>query len=176
MIVLGWTTITISGSLKQLNTYHEDWTTFFIEERLEPQLKLAERQGKVNTSHRQQFEALYPRLSSIFPKGSPSLIHGDLWSGNFMTGPDGYACIIDPAAYHHREAELAFTDLFGGYDRSFYAAYEEAYPLVTGYTRRKDIYNLYPLMVHVNLFGGSYLASVESILRTFVELIRVFEP
>jgi fructosamine-3-kinase len=93
-------------------------------------------------------------------------LHGDLWSGNFITGNDGEACIIDPAVYYgHREAELAFTQLFGGYDHRFYAAYHEAFPLHPGFEQRKDIYNLYPLLVHVNLFGGSYTGSVEGILK-----------
>ena len=104
----------------------------------------------------------------IFPKESPSLLHGDLWSGNFLVDEKGAPAIIDPAIYYgHREMELAFTMLFGGYDASFYQVYDEVFPLSKGFMKRKDIYNVYPLLVHLNLFGSSYLSQIRGILRTF---------
>ena len=131
------------GSLPQDNSFTDDWATFFIERRLEPQLKLAIDCGLLNTKHRKAFERLYKKLPGIFPKEKPALIHGDLWSGNFVTGNDGYACILDPAVYYgHREAELAMTKLFGGFDSSFYHAYANASPPEPGFEKRVGIYNL----------------------------------
>src|SRR5699024_5918186 len=116
-----------------------------------------------------KYKALYTKLPELLTEEPPALLHGDLWSGNVMVGPSGEPCIMDPAVYYgHREAELAFTALFGGFDPNFYSAYHEANPLQQGYSDRKDIYNIYPLMVHVNLFGTSYLSGVEQALNSFV--------
>lgn len=156
------------GSLPQYNFQMDDWVEFFIQQRLEQQIELARNAGKISSSLVRKFEKLYPKLNEIFPPAKPSLLHGDLWSGNYLVGADGYACIVDPAVYYgYREIEIAFTQLFGGYSTEFYNAYNDHYPMEKGFDGRKDIYNLYPLMVHVNLFGGSYLASVENILRQF---------
>jgi len=96
------------------------------------------------------------------------LIHGDLWSGNLITDDLGEPCLIDPAVYYgHREIELSMTKLFGGFDNEFYRSYHEVMPLENGFEERVEVYNLYPLMVHVNLFGGHYLQEVEFILRRF---------
>ena len=98
----------------------------------------------------------------------PSLLHGDLWGGNFVTGPDGHAWLIDPAVYvGHFEADLAMTELFGGFKRAFYDAYREANEIPPGYYDRRDLYNLYHLLNHLNLFGGSYLAPVRDTLRRY---------
>jgi fructosamine-3-kinase len=110
---------------------------------------------------------MLPQL--IIEPAGPSLLHGDLWSGNLMTGFSGEPVLIDPAVYHgHREADLAMTELFGGFDRRFYAAYAEAFPLDPGYEERRDIYNLYHLLNHLNLFGRSYEAQVSAILHRHV--------
>jgi len=99
----------------------------------------------------------------------PSLLHGDLWAGNYMIDRDGNPWLIDPAAYvGHAEADLAMTELFGGFGRSFYEAYKETAGLDPGYQDRKDLYNLYHLLNHLNLFGGSYLHSVKGILRRYI--------
>jgi protein-ribulosamine 3-kinase len=99
------------------------------------------------------------------PETKASLLHGDLWSGNFMIGPKGKAVLIDPAVYYGpAEAELAFTTLFGGFEDEFYKAYQEAHALEKGYEKRFDLYNLYPLLVHVNLFGRSYLSGIRNVL------------
>ena len=99
----------------------------------------------------------------------PSLVHGDLWNGNVMCGPDGKAMLIDPACYiGHAEVDLAMTELFGGFPHSFYASYNEVRPLQPGYPTRRNLYNLYQLLNHLNLFGPGYLGSVQSIVEKYV--------
>lgn len=115
-----------------------------------------------------KFQSLYPKLESLFPKEKPSLLHGDLWSGNVLCGPDGKPCLIDPAIYYgHREMDLAFSRLFGGFDSKFYEAYESILPLEPGFESRIAVYNLYPLLVHLNLFGTAYLPGIEKTLNRF---------
>ena len=157
------------GSLPQANKSHDNWLEFFIEERLERQLEIAAGKRKIDGHHRQKFEQLYRKLPDLLPDHEPpSLIHGDLWSGNLITNEKGMPTLIDPAVYYgNREIELAFTTLFGGFDGEFYQVYQQVMPMAPGYEERFDIYNLYPLMVHVNLFGGGYLSQVESIMRRF---------
>jgi len=156
------------GSLHQHNTFHNNWTEFFIEERLGRQIKLARENGAIGRSDIRGFESLYKRLDDIFPETLPSLLHGDLWSGNFMVNAQGRACLIDPAVYYgHPEIDIAMSKLFGGFNPKFYEAYNEHNPLEKGWENRLDIYNLYPLMVHVNLFGGGYLGSVQRIIGRF---------
>jgi fructosamine-3-kinase len=156
------------GSLHQHNDQHDDWVTFFIEERLQRQVVLARDSGRMGRSDVAAFERLYLRLPEIFPPTSPSLLHGDLWSGNFMTGSHGYACLIDPAVYYgHPEIDIAMSTLFGGFSSRFYESYYNQNPFPGSYRDRLPIYNLYPLLVHVNLFGGGYLSSVQQTLRRF---------
>lgn len=156
------------GRLPQSNTYHSDWVEFFIEERMEPQLAMATDSGKLGSRAVSHFKSMYKQLPDIFPEEPPSLLHGDLWGGNYFYDREGRATIYDPAVYYgHRETELAFTYLFGGYSSRFYESYEEAYPLQPDFANRKDIYNLYPLLVHTNLFGGSYARQVEAIVKRF---------
>jgi fructosamine-3-kinase len=107
-------------------------------------------------------------LQDIFPTEKPSLLHGDLWNGNVLVAEDGMGCLIDPAVYYgHREMYLSMTNLFGGFDRQFYDSYNDQFPLEKNFESRIDIYNLYPLLVHVNLFGGGYVGQVQSILSKF---------
>ena len=156
------------GRLPQSNTPHDNWVDFFVQERMAPQLQMATDSGKFGADTIAQFESMYKKLPDIFPDEPPSLLHGDLWGGNYFFDEDGNATIYDPAVYYgHREIELAFTHLFGGFPSNFYSAYEEAYSLTSGFSKRKDIYNLYPLLVHTNLFGGSYARQVEGIIRQF---------
>jgi fructosamine-3-kinase len=156
------------GSLPQSNKQHNDWTSFFITERLERQLKLARDNSKLAASVSKQFENLCRELDSIFPKEASSLLHGDLWSGNFIADENGQPCIFDPAVYYgHREMDIAMTKLFGGFSEEFYESYREHYPMEKGWEERMEICNLYPLMVHVNLFGGGYAADVMTILKRF---------
>lgn len=153
------------GSLQQDNTLHDSWSEFFIVRRLEPMIRM----GNTDPETNRLFDKLFVRLDSFFPEEPPALLHGDLWSGNYKCCDDGLPGIFDPAVYYgHREMDLGMSRLFGGFDRSFYEAYQENYPMEKGWEKRLDIANLYPLMVHVNLFGGSYLASVKSILKQFI--------
>lgn len=156
------------GSLFQSNTKHDRWAVFFQVERLEKQVKLARDKGRIGTTFAHSFDNFYRVLPDIFPEEPPALIHGDLWGGNYMVDSIGHAVLIDPAVYYgHREMDLGMSQLFGGFSREFYDAYDRFYPLEKGWEERLDYCNLYPLMVHVNLFGGAYLNSVQSILRKF---------
>jgi protein-ribulosamine 3-kinase len=155
------------GSLPQKNSPEDCFVDFFWEHRL---LEQIHRCQILDNKHLKLFGQLEKKLDQLLdtPDEKPALLHGDLWSGNFLCDENNQAVLIDPAvAYSHREMELAFTEMFGGFNASFYTAYNEAFPLHPGYAERKDIYNLYPLMVHVNLFGASYLGQVESILSRF---------
>jgi len=156
------------GSLKQTNAFSESWIDFFIKERLEKQLQLAYSRELVDNNFLQKFRSLYPHLPNILINEAPSLLHGDLWSGNYLINSHGNASIIDPAVYYgNREIELALTHLFGGFDSRFYQSYQEAWPLESGFENRMEIYNLYPLLVHVNLFGTSYLSAVLQVLKKY---------
>ncbi len=151
------------GSLPQRNTPTQNWIQFFIEHRLEPQLALLK-----HASIRTGMQAVIKRLPHLLPAETPALLHGDLWSGNVMADEKGLPCLIDPACYFgNREIELAFTQLFGGFDATFYSAYQANLPLLPGFDERVDVYHLYPLLVHANLFGGSYLSQVERIIKRY---------
>lgn len=158
------------GKLPQDNQPNADWTNFFVERRILPQLEMARNKGIINRQLAAQFESIFPKLTNIFPKEKPSLLHGDLWSGNFLCGPNQSAWLIDPAVYFgHREMEISFTRLFGGFDARFYKSYAEENPLSPNLEERIDLYNLYPLLVHVNLFGTSYLSGIVSTLARFAD-------
>jgi fructosamine-3-kinase len=156
------------GSLNQSNEWMEDGLQFFIEKRLKVQSSLALYNGEIPRALYDKFDALYKKLPEIMPAEKPALLHGDLWSGNVMVGNNGWVCLIDPAVYYgSREAELAFTKLFGGFNAAFYESYMETAPLEKGFEERVEIYNLYPLLVHVNLFGSGYLSGIEKVLKKF---------
>jgi len=156
------------GSLRQYNDKKNDWISFFIEQRLEIQLRIARDNRKVDSSDIRKFGNLFNRLPEIFPVIKASLIHGDLWCGNFLATETGTACIFDPAVYYgNREMDLAMSKLFGGFSNEFYEEYNNIYPLEKAWEKRTDICNLYPLMVHVNLFGGSYINEVRGIIGKF---------
>lgn len=156
------------GALPQSNQEHRQWVTFFVEERLQKQVELALKNRYLDRSYLAKFDKLYSRLPDILPVESPSLLHGDLWSGNVMINERGEVSLIDPAVYYgHREAEIAFSQLFGAYPAVFYEAYQEVYPLQSGWKDRVSLFNLYPLLVHLNLFGPSYLPQIRHILKQF---------
>lgn len=156
------------GSLYQYNNKHGSWSDFFREERLEKQVRLARNNGAIDTGTVSTFDRFYTKLENIFPQEPPALLHGDLWGGNFIVSEKGNPVIIDPAVYYgHREMDLGMTQLFGGFDSQFYSSYDMHYPLENGWEERLGYCNLYPLMVHVNLFGGGYLQSVKAILKKF---------
>jgi protein-ribulosamine 3-kinase len=157
------------GSTSQENDWNTNWVAFFAEKRLIPQMKLALRQGRLPSERRRRLERVINRLDELLNgiERRPALLHGDLWGGNIMAGPDGPA-LIDPAVYYgDREAELAFTELFGGFSSRFYQAYAEAWPIDQGYKNRKDLYNLYHLLNHLNIFGEIYGSPVDDILRHY---------
>lgn len=158
------------GSTDQINDWTDSWVDFLREKRLGFQIDLARK----NNYWKPELEKLWESLSSQLDDfiGSidekPSLLHGDLWSGNYLVGTKGEPCIIDPAVYYgSREADLAMTELFGGFSPEFYSAYKESYPLESGYEERSKIYKLYHLLNHLNLFGTGYLTQVQSILEYF---------
>ncbi len=156
------------GSLPQYNNKHRNWPDFFREERIEPQIAIGRDNGKLSNSIIEQIRNIYPKLPDIFPEEQPALLHGDLWGGNFMVDQEGEPALIDPAVYYgHREMELAFTQMFGGFNREFYEAYDHHFPLEKGFDDRKALYNLYPVLVHVNLFGGAYLHELQEIISRF---------
>jgi len=156
------------GSLTQANDGLTSWSTFFIRCRLEPQVKLARDKQRIGMGDVLRFERLYGKAASLFPAEPPALLHGDLWSGNILIGPSGGPVLIDPAVYFgHREMDIAMTKLFGGFDEGFYRAYNDELSLESGWEERMELFNLYPLLVHVNLFGGGYIGQVQTVLKRF---------
>jgi protein-ribulosamine 3-kinase len=155
----GWARDNYIGSTPQANTLCASWAQFWREHRLRPQLELARRNGyAIDVGN------VADLLEAHGPQ--PSLVHGDLWSGNIGFLSDGAPVLFDPAVYYgDREVDLAMTGLFGGFPPEFYSAYEKAWPLPAGQEVRKHLYNLYHLLNHLNLFGRGYFAQVNSTLR-----------
>lgn len=152
------------GALVQTNTRAESWTEFFIHQRLEPQIRMALDAGLLKPKEAAVFERLYPRLHDIFPLTEPSLLHGDLWSGNYLCDRRGRPVLIDPAVYFgHPAIDLGMTTLFGGFDPLFFESYKACRPFPPNYHEQWEVCNLYPLLIHLNLFGESYKSSI---LRT----------
>ena len=163
----GWHRDNTIGSTPQRNRWQQDWIEFFRDQRLGYQLSLAASKG-----HRGQLQRLGERVMSsideLFSGYSPvpSMLHGDLWGGNHATTDSGDPVIYDPAFYYgDRETDLAMTELFGGFSSEFYSAYNEAWPLDSGYRTRKTLYNLYHVINHLNLFGGGYGMQAESMME-----------
>ena len=158
------------GASPQSNRAHPTWLEFFWHERLLFQLHLLETKKMADSQLKKGFAALESRLPDLLsePEG-PSLVHGDLWSGNFLCSQEDQPVLIDPAVYYgDREVDLAMTRLFGGFDQEFYEAYQLAYPLREGAEDRKDLYNLYHVLNHLNLFGSSYYGQAMSILNKYL--------
>lgn len=157
------------GRLPQRNDARASWPEFFAVMRLEPQVRRARDAGRWQEEWSAHVDRLMTRLHGLLPEHpEPSLLHGDLWSGNFLVTAGGRAALVDPAVYYgHREADLAMTELFGGYDSGFYTAYRHAWPIEAGYEVRRDIYNLYHLINHLNHFGAGYAGSVDRMLTKF---------
>lgn len=158
------------GRLEQDNRVHASWAEFYREQRLEPQLRSAEAAGRAPLELRRKFQQLFEKLPELVGDPEPpARLHGDLWSGNVHVDEHGAPCLIDPAVYGgHREVDLAMMRLFGGFSERVFAAYAEAFPLAHGHAERVQLYQLYPLLVHLNLFGGGYLGSLQHALSTFV--------
>lgn len=156
------------GSLEQENTFTKSWKEFFFLYRLEPMIKMATDSRHIDRPLRKAFEHFTHRIDELFPNEKPALLHGDLWQGNFLFDKKGDAHIFDPAVYYgHREMDLAMSKLFGGFSESFYHTYHQQFPLEKGWKERIDFCNLYPLLVHLNLFGAGYLGEIKSILKHF---------
>ncbi|MDP2196862.1 MAG: fructosamine kinase family protein [Rhodocyclaceae bacterium] len=162
----GWPRDNFIGGTPQSNQSQRTWAGFFSAERLRPQLALASANG-MERGLRDQGEQIAARLSALFLdyRPLPSLLHGDLWSGNAAQLEDGTPVIFDPAVYRgDREADIAMAELFGGFPESFYAAYRAAWPLDPGYETRKTLYNLYHVLNHFNLFGAGYLGQARRMI------------
>ncbi len=169
----GWVRDNTIGSTPQQNARTDDWVRFFREHRLRYQLVLAQTQGHVGRLQQRGAELL-DRMDAFFVsyRPAPSLLHGDLWGGNWGVDPEGTPVIFDPAVYYgDREADIAMTRLFGGFGPSFYAAYQAAWPLDRGAGPRTTLYNLYHVLNHLNLFGGGYRQQAETMIdRLLAEL------
>ncbi len=155
------------GYLPQKNDLKDSWVDFFIENRLQFQINLAG--DVIPTKILHLFDRLYQKLPELLWIAPPALLHGDLWSGNYFYNLQGQAVIFDPAVYYgHREVDLAMMQLFGGFPKEIYERYNSILPMEQGWQGRLKIYQLYPLLVHVNLFGTSYLSGINRILSYFV--------
>lgn len=162
----GWPIDNTIGSTPQHNGHHDDWIAFWREQRLGQQLKFAANNGH-GGSLQTQGEQLLERIGEFFTdyRPHPALLHGDLWGGNAAADQQGNPIMFDPACYYgDREADLAMTELFGGFGREFYAAYQATYPLDKGYKTRKVLYNLYHILNHLNLFGRAYLSQANGMI------------
>ncbi|HVZ56617.1 MAG TPA: fructosamine kinase family protein [Chitinophagaceae bacterium] len=157
------------GALPQDNRPATAWPEFFFSRRLHPMAEQAVRAGRAPGSLLRAVEGLYTRLATVLPDCRPALLHGDLWQGNYLCSRSGEPVLIDPAVYFgHRYMDLAMTSLFGGFDRRFYEAYHYHYPLEPGYEEAWEVCNLYPLLVHLTLFGRRYLRPVEEVLKKYL--------
>ena len=163
----GWHRDNTLGSTSQINTRDDNWIRFWQQHRLGYQLQLAQANGysgELQTLGQKLLEQVPGFFSGYSP--SPSMLHGDLWGGNAAALTDGTPVIYDPALYYgDREADLAMTELFGGFGARFYAAYNEVWPLDAGYKHRKTLYNLYHILNHLNLFGGGYRQQAMAMMR-----------
>ncbi|QSB03026.1 fructosamine kinase family protein [Methylomonas sp. EFPC1] len=162
----GWPIDNTIGSTPQHNARHDDWVSFWQQQRLGKQLQFAAANG-YRGSLQTQGDKLLERIGDFFSdyRPHPSLLHGDLWGGNAAADNQGQPIIFDPACYYgDRETDLAMTELFGGFSRDFYAAYQAKYPLDPGYKTRKTLYNLYHILNHLNLFGSGYLNQANSMI------------
>lgn len=170
----GWHRDNTIGSTHQPNQYENDWLTFWRKHRLGYQLQLAARHG-LGAAAQQKGEKLLEQLDSFFAGYEPeaSLLHGDLWSGNYAISREGEPVIFDPAVYFgDRETDLAMTELFGSFGHEFYAAYAASWPLEEGYSVRKTLYNLYHILNHYNIFGGGYGSQAVGMMDRMLSELR----
>ena len=169
----GWSRDNYIGSTPQMNGQREDWVEFWRDGRLGPQLEMARSAGH---GHRlnNKGESLLGRIGQFMDhQPAASLLHGDLWAGNKAFTRDGQPVIFDPASYYgDRETDIAMTELFGGFGPEFYSAYQAHTPLPDGYRLRRDLYNLYHMLNHLNLFGAGYLSRCENIIDALMAEVR----
>lgn len=146
------------GSLPQDNEAARDFATFYAHKRLHPLVRVLVDMNRISKIDANSFESIYLALPMLIPPEPSALLHGDLWGGNYMVGHNGEPVLIDPAPYYgHREMDIAMTKLFGGFDKRMYEAYHYHFPLEHGWEKRISLMQLYPLLVHAVLFGGSYV-------------------
>ncbi|MFA7494476.1 MAG: fructosamine kinase family protein [Proteiniphilum sp.] len=156
------------GSLPQQNNPHSDWATFYWFERILPQLQMALKTRLIQPDIIPEEQKAIILFQNIFGDVKPSLLHGDLWGGNYLIATDGTPYLIDPAVYYgHSMVDIAMSHLFGGFGTDFYNAYHEIIPKSTHYDAQIELYQLYYLLVHLNLFGSGYYSSVASILKRY---------
>ncbi len=164
----GWHSDNYIGILPQQNKRTTSWVEFYCRYRLRVQMELARQKGYIPASLDKKFEKLCGRAGEYLPDVRPSLLHGDLWSGNFFYDTDGTPVLIDPALYYgHREIDLAMMRLFGGFDADVFRLYHEMFPPEPGWRERIPLYQLYPLLVHLNLFGTGYYDRVRGIIERY---------
>ncbi|WP_036483070.1 fructosamine kinase family protein [Myxosarcina sp. GI1] len=160
----GWDRDNTIGSTPQINTWEDNWSKFFAEHRIGYQLKLAKRKGGSFPDTNKVIAAVTEQLADRNPQ--PSLVHGDLWSGNAAVTADGEPVILDPATYYgDREVDIGMTEMFGGFPAAFYQGYNQTWQLDSGYQQRKTIYNLYHILNHFNIFGGGYGSQAQRMIR-----------
>ena len=152
------------GSLPQYNDHRETAADFYISQRLKPQVKMASKNG----FSLGDLSGFYRNISEAIPQEPPALLHGDLWSGNYLINEEGLPCLIDPAVcYGPREMDLAMMKLFGGFPEEVFREYDQSFQLQPGWEERIELWQLYYLLVHLNIFGRSYLPQVKEIIRRF---------
>ena len=164
----GWIEDNYMGSIAQPNPAYDNWVPFFVEQRLQPLAERCQQGGYLTPAHMARFEKFYTQLPNLFNNEPPALLHGDLWSGNYMCNAASQPVLIDPAVYYgHRSMDMGMTTLFGGFRPSFYEAYHYHYPLPANYEEQWRVCNLYPLLIHVVLFGSGYVAAINETLKAF---------
>ncbi len=157
------------GSIEQINKQQKKWFDFYTSQRLEPLVHKVYNQGHFNKNELQLFELLYHKLKDLIPQEKPALLHGDLWQGNLIHDESSNPVLIDPAVYYgHREMDLSMLELFGSISESTIDAYQQYFPLEKSWKDRKDIHQLYPLLVHLLLFGKSYLQTIQHTLKKYI--------
>lgn len=156
------------GRLVQPNYAHDNWPVFYANERIRSLADKALSKGLLDAGQMAAVENLSGKFGEIFPEEKPSLLHGDLWNGNFIVASNGLAAIFDPALYYgNREMDIAMSLLFGGFDSKFYDAYQYHFPLQQGWEERVELCQLYPLLVHLILFGGHYHQRVMEVVNKY---------
>jgi protein-ribulosamine 3-kinase len=156
------------GSVPQINSRTASWKTFFTKQRLQYMVKRNREKGLLNAGHVTQFEKLYTKSDDLFGNVHASLLHGDLWSGNFLCNKDSKPVLIDPAVYYgYSLVDIAMTRLFGGFHQHFYQSYNYHSPLPENWEQQCEVLNLYPLLIHLELFGSSYLGKIETVLNKY---------
>ncbi len=164
----GWEENNYIGSLQQDNTIHDSWYSFYTQCRIMPLVQVLFYEGAFSTHDIAVADTFCRKISQRFPQEPPSLVHGDLWAGNFMITSSGDAAIFDPAVYYgHREMDIGITKLFGGFDQRFYDGYNSIYPLEKHWLERLPLTQLYPILVHAVLFGGLYISTAREIMKRF---------